>query len=110
MLYNDNGKNFNATTLADAKKEKHIDKHIKKFTGMKDEDCENHARDFLNQTVDGDNILGFKNKNGFVFRYDKENNVFATAKPDGTIETFFKPKEGIIYWEDQIDKYGRTKN
>lgn len=45
-----------------------------------------------------------------MFRYDKKNNVFATAKPDETIETYFKPKAGILELEEQIAIYGRTKS
>ncbi|WP_139489601.1 polymorphic toxin-type HINT domain-containing protein [Brevibacillus dissolubilis] len=63
------------------------------------------ASNLLNSNVGG-NILGFTNKNGFVFRYNKATNEFATAKPDGTIETLFRPDDGMNYWRDQVKQYG----
>jgi pyocin large subunit-like protein len=54
----------------------------------------------------GGNIEGFTSKDGWVFRYNKLTNEFATAKPDGIIETLFKPKNGYEYWLEQIKLYG----
>jgi transposase-like protein len=110
-IYNDDGKTFKATTFLNNKKlERHIKKHLSDFPGVKSENYEKYARAFLSQKVDGEEILGFTNENGFVFRYDRQKNIFATAKPDGTIETFFKPKDGLLYWEGELNKYGRTKS
>ena len=54
--------------------------------------------------IDGE-IDGFVSKNGFTFRYNKATNELATAKPDGTIETIFRPTDGLAYWLEQIRKY-----
>ncbi|MFC1894949.1 hypothetical protein ACFLYH_03295 [Candidatus Dependentiae bacterium] len=62
------------------------------------------ARELLSSPI-GKNIDGFVSKNRFVFRYNKLTNEFATAKPDGTIETLFRPKKGLSYWNDQIKIY-----
>jgi pyocin large subunit-like protein len=62
------------------------------------------AKNLLNSDVGGD-IDGFVSKDGWVFRYNKRTNEFATAKPDGTIETLFRPKEGMDYWNNQINTY-----
>ena len=67
------------------------------------------AKDLLNSETN-DNILGFKSENGFIFRYDKAKNEFATSKPSGVIETYFKPKNKLEYWEDQVKKYGNKKD
>lgn len=64
----------------------------------------NKARSLLNSQVKGD-IDGFVSKEGWVFRYNTRTNELATAKPDGTIETLFRPKDGINYWNDQVLKY-----
>ena len=32
-------------------------------------------------------------------------NELAIAKPDGTIETLFRPVNGINYWKEQIKTY-----
>jgi len=62
------------------------------------------AQDLLNSPVEG-NIEGFVSKNGYTFRYNKVTNEFATAKPNGTIETLYRPKRGLEYWLEQIVKY-----
>ncbi|MBR2565521.1 MAG: hypothetical protein IKE29_12970 [Paenibacillus sp.] len=31
---------------------------------------------------------------------------FATAEPDGTIETLFRPDDRMIYWKDQVKPFG----
>jgi pyocin large subunit-like protein len=62
------------------------------------------ARELLNSRIEGD-IEGFVSKNGYTFRYNRATNELATAKPDGTIETIFRPKDGHVYWLEQIVKY-----
>lgn len=57
-----------------------------------------------NSEING-NIDGFTSKDGWIFKYNKSTNEFATAKPDGTIETLFRPKDGVNYWMLQIEKY-----
>lgn len=110
-IYNDDGQTFKATNFANKKKlDKHIEAHISDFPGLKPENYESYAKSFLSQRVDGENILDFTNKNGFIFRYDKKRNIFATATPEGVIQTLYKPKNGLLYWEVQIDLYGRTKS
>jgi hypothetical protein len=64
----------------------------------------NKARELINSPIGGD-IQGFISKNGYTFRYNVVTNEFATANPDGFIETLYKPTRGITYWKEQIDKY-----
>lgn len=110
-IYNDNGKTFSATAFLNKKTlGKHVKKHLSDFPKMKQDNYERYARTFLSQKVDGKRILGFTNKNSFVFRYDREKNIFAKAKPNGAIETFYKPKDGLLYWEEQMDIHGEPKN
>ncbi|MDD4077659.1 MAG: hypothetical protein PHT03_06765 [Bacilli bacterium] len=90
--------------------DKHVAKHLSDFPKMKQDNYERYARTFLSQKVDGKRILGFTNINSFVFRYDREKNIFAKAKPNGAIETFYKPKDGLLYWEEQMDIHGEPKN
>lgn len=59
----------------------------------------------LNSEIGG-SIRGFTSKSGYVFRYNTKTNEFATGKPDGTIETLFRPKEGLKYWYDQVKAFG----
>ena len=64
----------------------------------------NRAKNLLNAKINK-NIEQFISKNGWVFRYNKITNELAIAKPDGIIETLFRPAEGINYWIEQIKKY-----
>ncbi len=99
-----------ATNFSEATLQKHFEKHVIKKAEwgvnntMTIEQYLNKAQNLLNSTLDK-NIDGFVSKEGFTFRYNKITNEFATAKPNGTIETLFRPKDGILYWNDQIKKY-----
>jgi len=50
-------------------------------------------------------LMDLFQKNGFRFRYNRATNEVATAKPNCTMETFFKSEKGKDYWMDQISKY-----
>jgi pyocin large subunit-like protein len=63
------------------------------------------AESLLRSPVGGD-IQGFTSKQGWTFRYNSRTNEFATMKPDGTIETLFRPSAGASYWADQVGRYG----
>lgn len=109
--FNDNmqNKNWEAIDFSPNSIDKHYEKHAKEFEDITIDVYKKQARDLLNNEI-SDNILGFTNENGFVFRYDKIKNEFATSKPSGVIETYFKPKENIKYWEEQVKKYGNKKD
>jgi len=98
-------KHFNRESL-----QKHFKKHVidRAEWGVKgDMTIDKYlakARELLNMPV-GKNIEGFVSKNGFTFRYNKLTNEFATAKPDGTIETLFRPKQSLAYWKEQVKTY-----
>ena len=62
------------------------------------------AQELINSPIGGD-IEGFVSKNGYIFRYNKATNEFATAKPNGIIETLYRPERGMTYWREQIAKY-----
>lgn len=93
--------------ISDFKRQKHFYDHVIRDADwgpgctMTIEEYVQKARDLLNSPVEG-NIEGFVNKNGFVFRYNKATNEFATGKPNGVIETFYKPTDGSAYWEGEI--------
>jgi hypothetical protein len=54
---------------------------------------------------DGDNILTHISKEGTIFKYDKTTGYFGISDKDGTITTFYKPKEGENYFNKQIIDY-----
>lgn len=109
--YNDNlnGVNWEAINFSPKSLNNHFEKHHNEFGNIDIEIYINNAKTLCNSKVQN-NILGFTNENGFVFRYDKRKNEFATIKPSGIIETYFKPKKGYEYWEEQVNKYGNKKD
>ncbi len=109
--YNDNlnDVNWEAINFSPKLLNNHFEKHNSEFGNIDIEMYRNNAKILCNSKVEN-NILGFTNENGFVFRYDKEKNEFATIKPSGIIETYFKPKKGYKYWEEQVNKYGNKKD
>lgn len=86
--------------------QKHLNDHLGEYPGFTADEYVNQARNLLNSPVSGA-VEGFTSTKGFVFRYNNVNNDFATGKPNGTIETLFKPERGREYWVDQIEKYGK---
>jgi pyocin large subunit-like protein len=90
-----------------AKLDDHFRRHAREWGAgnITKEAYAKRAQSLLGSEVGGD-VLGFTSKNGFRFRYNARTNEFATAKPDGTIETLFRPKDGMAYWKEQVSKYG----
>lgn len=107
-IYKNNVNNINWTAVGfnPQKLEKHFNKHASDFGVKSKEEYEKLAKEFMNK-ADNDKITSFVSEDGHVFKYDLENNIFGVAKNNGVTETLYKPKKGIKYWEEQIDKYGR---
>jgi len=96
---------WTAKDFAQGKIDGHFNKHKLEWENITKEEYLKRSKELLNSKVGG-NIDGFVSKDGTVFRYNAATNEFATAKADGTIETLFRPKNGIEYWKDQKIKYG----
>ena len=109
--YYDNIKdvNWEAVDFSPLRVDKHYEKHANEFSDIDKETYINNAKKLLNSNIN-DTILGFANDKGFRFKYDSKNNEFATCKPSGVIETYFKPKNGKEYWEEQVKEYGNKKD
>lgn len=99
---------WSASGFNPAKLERHFNKHKGDWGGNMPSASAYQARakKLLNSDVGGD-VKGFTSKDGWVFRYNSRTNEFTTAKPDGTIETLFRPGRGGDYWTDQVTKYGQ---
>lgn len=54
----------------------------------------------------GGKILGFTSKEGTIFRFNNATGEFVTKNPNGYIETFFRPTEGLTYYLKQVKLYG----
>lgn len=94
----------NATFASEKLRNKHIDKHLKEFDDLSEEEYLQKARNLLNAEL-SDNIKGFMTQQKFIFKYNIKNNEFAIGSSKGFISTYFKPKPGIKYWEGETKKY-----
>ena len=54
----------------------------------------------------GGHVRGFTSKQGWSFRFNSRTGEFLTTHPNGHIETFFRPKQGLDYYLKQVQLYG----
>ncbi|WP_394883297.1 minor capsid protein [Clostridium baratii] len=87
---------------------KYVEKHSNEYNNISAEKYLNLARKLLAVDLNKD-IDGFKSKEGFIFKYNKETNDFAIGRADGKISTLFKPDEKLDYWEAQKELYGEEE-
>lgn len=109
-VYKDNLNNNNWTAVGfnPKKLQKHYDKHKDDFEFKNPNEYEKFAKEFMNKEIK-DDIEGFVNENGYVFKYDNKSGIFGTSKPTGVTETLFKPTKAKEYWKEQVEKYGPKK-
>ncbi|WP_254176580.1 minor capsid protein [Clostridium baratii] len=104
-----NNKNWLKAEFPNEKKfKKHVEKHSNEYNNISAEKYLNLARNLLASDLNKD-IDGFKSKEGFIFKYNKETNDFAIGRADGKISTLFKPDEKLDYWEAQKELYGEEE-
>lgn len=82
--------------------------HKSEYPNMTKQQYEQRALELVQSPVGG-NILGHKDKDDNVIRYDASTNDFVKGHPQEGVKTMFKPKDGIRYYsevrEDDI-RYG----
>lgn len=61
------------------------------------------AKKLLNGAAEK-NILSHQRLNGDILRYNVHSNEFVVGVPDAAIRTFFRPREGLKYWQEAIKK------
>jgi pyocin large subunit-like protein len=76
----------------------HYMKHASEFGNITKEQ---YLKGAQNLTNPGGNILTKARSNGDILFYNKSTNEFAVKASDGTIRTYFKPTDGIDYFNRQ---------
>lgn len=61
---------------------------------------------FLSRPL-GENDEEIQLTDGSRMRYNYSTNEFASASSDGNMTSFYKPNDGIRYWEGKVKKHGR---
>ena len=59
-----------------------------------------HAVSFAN-TIDRKNNVSFLDKNDSTYKFNKKTGEFAIITKDGYVVTYFKPRTGIKYYDQQ---------
>ena len=78
-------------------------RHLKEFSaGTTKNEYIEKARILLNEQ-DSPDIDYFVRSDGNIDKYSYSRNELNIGDPDGTIETFFRPKHGAKYWRGEHD-------
>ena len=78
----------------------HFRRHGADFRATSADDYAQKAADFF-QNSQSSRLPTKIDSNGVIRVYDPKTNTFGAYNPDGTTRTFFKPKRGQTYWDDQ---------
>ncbi|MBX3322116.1 MAG: hypothetical protein KF757_03915 [Phycisphaeraceae bacterium] len=89
-----------ARGFAPNKLESHFAKHKSEWSSMSIKKYDRKAHSLMNAEIGGD-ILGHTRSNGDILRYNRKTNEFGVMAEDGTIRTFFRPQDGMNYWDRQ---------
>ena len=90
--------------MLDYKYDKHVIRRWEWSVSITKEQYLSKSRELLSSQPNS-NIIEHITKNGFILKYNKVTNEFATWKPDGTIETFYRPNRWYEYVKEQFIKY-----
>lgn len=89
---------FNPQTSSD-----HFERHGADVGAKDVTEYQMAAMKFVNEATDKETVVA---PDGVRRFYSRETNEFASVYPDGTISTYYKPRQGVKYWERQVNKYG----
>ena len=78
----------------------HFDRHGPDFNSQSPEDYARQAQEFFKRGVD-ERLPTKVDTDGTIRIYDPDTNEFGAYNADGTTRTYFKPDDGIDYWNKQ---------
>jgi pyocin large subunit-like protein len=94
--------------FSDATRRQHFDKHGREYGAKSESEYEKMAIAFRDRPA-GKSTRQFVSGDGFKFKYEESGNDFLITKPTGEIVTFYKPTDGLAYWERQVLTYDPNK-
>lgn len=92
-------KDFDHTTL-----NWHAKEHMKSLGFSSKEEYQAHAVSFANR-VDRVNHVSYVRPNGDTVKFSKKTGEYAVINKFGIVTTYFKPKNGIQYYNDDRRKH-----
>jgi pyocin large subunit-like protein len=81
--------------------EEHYRKHGNEFGDVTEEQYLHLAQELRDRPA-GNLVLEGRSPEGHILRYDKASGAFLACDPNGTIRTFFRPRQGERYFRSQI--------
>jgi pyocin large subunit-like protein len=91
---------------SDARLREHYDKHGREFGAASAREYVAMARALRDRPL-GRDVQEATRADGVVTRFDRESGAFIAFEGDGTIRTFFKPRDGEAYFRRQRDRAPR---
>ena len=82
----------------------HLEKHKDEFLGVTEKQYLERARELLQKALEAGKLEEIKRSDGSVSRYNFSTNEFVATTEDGNIRTFFKPRNGKKYWEEEHER------
>ena len=79
----------------------HLEKHKAEFPGWTEDQYLNRARELLQQDLKDGELEEIRRSDGSISRYSFSTNEFVATTEDGNLRTFFKPKNGKDYWDEE---------
>ncbi|MFD2671262.1 pre-toxin TG domain-containing protein [Marinicrinis sediminis] len=84
--------------------QKHFNDHKDDFGYTTETEYLNGAKNFLEKSPTS-TTQSFVSDGGTYFRYDTATNEFGIINQYGGISTYYKPTDGLKYWQEQISLY-----
>lgn len=81
----------------------HYLKHASEFGNITEKEYIEKANLLMKKDLSND-IMQIKRNDNSVAKYDAINNEFIVINSDGTIRTFFRPKDGKAYWNEELNR------
>lgn len=81
----------------------HFEKHGREFGAITKDEYLRRAQELRDATVGGD-VREVVRDDGVASRFDKRTGAFIAFDRDLTIRTFFKPNDGVRYFERQAER------
>ena len=88
---------------SEARLREHYEKHGREFGSVTQAEYLALARE-LRDRPPGPRVLEAARADGVVTRFDRDSGAFLAVDRDGTIRTFFKPRDGEAYFRRQLHR------
>lgn len=100
------GSDWKAVEFNPQASERHFNDHGSGVGAQSIDEYKTAALKFVNEAPGKEMVIASDGVRRF---YSPATNEFASVYPDGTISTYYKPRQGAKYWGRQVEKYGQKE-